>query len=215
MLVYRIFVNIAFRVEKMNKMGLLTLAVLTVGTAAATAQESGRYVRKAVRPEFFIPEKELEKKQERLPEFPAIESGLIKVTDEGVMVRVSDSAADEPGSRQPAQKDARQPAKNKTVHLPYLVKKHNAPAAEPEEDLPEETTEAGQPVIVAPPAPKAVYRPEDGLGDGLSRDETYLRKEKAYEEDLKAMAETGAMPENAELDADLEKMNSTVSFSVD
>lgn len=200
----------------MNKMGFLTLAVLAAGTAAATAQESGRYVRKAVRPGFFIPEKELEKKQERLPEFPAIESGLIKVTDEGVMVKVSDSAADEPASRQPAQKDmTRQTAKNKTVHLPYLVKKHNAPAAEPDEDLPEETAEAEQPVIVAPPAPKAVYKPEDGLGDGLSRDEAYLRKEKAYEEDLKAMAETGAMPENAELDADLEKMNSAVSFSVE
>lgn len=199
----------------MNKMGLLTLAVLTAGTAAATAQESGRYVRKAVRPGFFIPEKELEKKQERLPEFPAIESGLIKVTDEGVMVRVSDSDADEPTSLQQPQMDTQQPKKSETVHLPYLVKKHNTPAPEPEEDLPEETADAAQPIIVAPPAPKAVYRPEDGLGDGLSRDEAYLRKEKAYEEDLKAMAETGTMPENAELDADLEKMNSTVSFSVD
>lgn len=195
----------------MNKLEFLALAVLAAGTTTAAAQENGRYVRKAVRPGFFIPEKEFDR-QERLPEFPAIESGLIKVTDEGVMIRVSDSDADTTAERQ--QPTKQKETKGKTVHLPYLVKKHNLPATEPEDNPPADIKEADEPVIVPPPAPKAVYTPEDGLGDGLSRDETYLHKEKAYEEDLKAMAETGAMPENAELEADLEKMNSSVSFSV-
>ncbi len=195
----------------MNKLEFLALAVLAAGTTTAAAQENGRYVRKAVRPGFFIPEKEFDR-QERLPEFPAIESGLIKVTDEGVMIRVSDSDADTTAERQ--QPTKQKETKGKTVHLPYLVKKHNLPATEPEDNPPADIKEADEPVIVPPPAPKAVYTPEDGLGDGLSRDEAYLRKEKAYEEDLKAMAETGAMPENAELEADLEKMNSSVSFSV-
>lgn len=198
----------------MNKLEFLALAVLAAGTTTATAQENGRYVRKAVRPGFFIPEKEFDR-QERLPEFPAIESGLIKVTDEGVMIRVSDSDADTAADRQqPARPEKQKETKGKTVHLPYLVKKHNLPAAEPEYNPPADIKQADEPVIVPPPAPKAVYTPEDGLGGDLSRDEAYLRKEKAYEEDLKAMAETGAMPENAELEADLEKMNSSVSFSV-
>lgn len=200
----------------MNKFVLGLLAFTAPFATSAMAQESGRYARKAVRPSFFIPEKEFDKR-ERLPEFPAIESGLIKVTDEGIMVRVSDAYEDEDIPAAPAQPQQAQtlPTRKNAAQLKQMLQRQNI--SEPQQQYFQEDSlnEEPEPIVVAPPAPKAVYTPEDGLGDGLSRDENYLRKEKAYEEDLKAMATTGVMPENAELETDLKKMDSSVSFSVD
>lgn len=199
----------------MNKSGFLALAVLATFTVSATAQESGRYTRKAVRPGFFIPEKEFDR-QERLPQFPAIESGMIKVTDEGIMVKVSDADADADAPAMPDRFGQKKSptAKKDISYLKQRIQQQDIQTLQ-SQDFEEEIIPEEEPIIVSPPAPKAVYTPEDGLGDGLSHDENYLRKEKTYEEDLKAMAETGTMPENTELEADLEKMNSAVSFSVE
>lgn len=198
----------------MNKFVLGLLAFTAAFATSATAQESGRYTRKAVRPNFFIPEKEFDK-QERLPEFPAIESGLIKVTEEGIMIKVSDADEDIPAApAHPRQAQSLPPPKN-VAQLKQILQRQNI-STPPQQDFQENSLdEEPEPIVVAPPAPKVVYTPEDGLGDGLNRDENYLRKEKAYETDLKTMATTGVMPENAELEIDLKKMDSSVSFSVD
>lgn len=207
---------------------ILALTALSIVIAiSAKADESGRYTRKAVRPSFFVPDNEFNK-QERLPTFPTIDNGTIKVSSDGqIMIKnANEPVADKATA---AQQKKLKNKKNKEVHLPSfagkLRKQENESAVNEEiyddnEEFNENASEQNSdniintPTIVKAPI-KKTYTAEDGLGNALSSDATYLAKEKAYEEDLRAMAQTGAMPENSNLNADLQKMDSDISFSVD
>lgn len=212
----------------MNKLIFGTLTICTITALTSMAQADDRYQRKAVRPDFFVPEREFNK-QERLPSFPALESESIKVNNKGqVLVKTeyydeydgkknTDAAPQQEKElkvlriNRPAQFILNKKAEQQYVYDEYEDEEKDEAFVQNEVEI--ETPQPQQKQIVPAPVKKD-YTPEDGLGDSLHQDKSYLAKEKAYEEDLKAMAETGAMPENAELKADLQKMNSEVSFSV-
>lgn len=156
------------------------------------------YVRKNVRPDFFIPEKEFDN-QEKLPVFPALESGTIKATDQGVMIKTTNNTG---AAKQPAHLDEARPR----MRIQDLRMKPMQPYSETSVD--EQVTEK----IPTPKMQK--YTPEDGLGNDLNSDASYIAKEKAYEEDLQAIATTRKMPPNPQLEADLRKMSSDASFTV-
>ena len=70
----------------MKKLCFTILAILLFGATILSAKSDEIYKRKKVKPNFFIPEASVPEK-EKLPAFPALEKGLIKVTDEGVFVK--------------------------------------------------------------------------------------------------------------------------------
>lgn len=218
-----------FRVFKMVVSKILTLAALSAIMAiSAKADDSGRYTRKAVRPSFFVPDNEFNK-QEHLPAFPTIDNGKIKVSSDGQIMIKNEN---EPVAYKTTatQQNKLKNKKNKEVHLPSfaskLRKQENKSAVNEEiyddnDEFNENASEQNSdniinntPISVKAPV-KKTYTAEDGLGNALSSDAAYLAKEKAYEEDLRAMAKTGSMPENSNLNADLQKMDSDISFSVD
>lgn len=191
MVVYSLFVNIKLEL-KMKKIGIGIIGIAILLCTFAYAED--RYVRKTVRPSFFIPEKEFDKR-EKLPPFPALESGAIKITDEGVMLKIKEQ-----------QKIAnRQKPKRKKIDRDIIGEKgfRNLKMVQPEE-----------PAIEVPAPEKKVYSPDDGLGNDLAQDPEYINKLKIYDQDLRTISETGKMPDNLQLKSDLDAMNSNLSFSV-
>ncbi len=69
----------------MKKIAFLAVLVGCFIVSLLAAQADGGYVRKKVRPNFFMPE-EKTAKREILPAFPALEKGILKVSDEGVVL---------------------------------------------------------------------------------------------------------------------------------
>lgn len=180
----------------MNKYVILLAGVLICTTFDVNAQQ---YVRKKVQPDFFIPTKELER-QEKLPQFPAIESGAIKVSKGRVMVKTYDEIEEDKHI------DENKPQKNiREIISPRIIQKPVVAFALPDErPIPPAET----------PKKETEYSIQDGLGDELSKNEEYIAKEKAYEKDLQVLAQTGNLPKNSQLEADLEKMSDSLSFRV-
>ena len=176
----------------MNKFVILLSGVFVFTSLNVNSQQ---YVRKQVQPDFFIPTKELNP-QEKLPSFPAIESGAIKVSKGRVMVKTFEENDAEYEEKQPRVKE---------VIMPLVIKKPVVAFALPDEEN-----------IKKKKAPKieTEYSLQDGLGDELSKNEQYLAKEKAYEKDLQVLSQTGNLPKNEQLEIDLQKMSDSLSFRV-
>ena len=188
----------------MNKLQIIISVGLISFAAAAQAQE---YVRKQVRPDFFIPEKEFNRR-EKLPTFPAIENGAIKVTDEGVMVKTVEKTEDQEEESDNSQnynlqqQKPRRPFRLRDLQLKPMEQKEEVVA------------------VIRPVEPRKEYveipdNADDGLADDLSDVPEYNAIQQAYEDDIKAMAKTGKMPENKKLETDLQKMSSDTSFAVE
>lgn len=177
----------------MNKFVILLSGVFVFTSLNVNAQQ---YVRKQVQPDFFIPTNELNK-QEKLPSFPAIESGAIKVSNGRVMVKTYQETDEEETEKQPVVQE---------ILTPLIIKKPVVAFALPEEE-PVKTKR--EPII------ETEYSQQDGLGDELSKDELYLAKEQAYEKDLQVLSQTGDLPRNEQLESDLKKMSDSLSFRVE
>ncbi|MBR1649257.1 MAG: hypothetical protein IJ689_06655 [Alphaproteobacteria bacterium] len=176
---------------------LISIGILTCNNT--WAQASDAYVRKTVRPGFFIPENEFNR-QEKLPSFPSLEKDIIKVTDEGIMIK-NEMEKETPPSPRP----------NRVVKLPDFNNKpmrDEVVALIPAGDAIDEKVQ--QEIRQA-----SVYTADDGLGDELPHEKAYQKRLKAYENDLKTMAKKGKMPDNQQLKDDLAKMDSNDSFSVE
>ena len=176
----------------MNKFVILLSGVFVFTSLNVNAQQ---YVRKQVQPDFFIPTKELNR-QEKLPSFPALESGAIKVSNGRVMVRTYQETDEDTEEKQPIVQEVITP----------LLKKPVVAFALPEE----ETVKTKKAPII-----ETEYSSQDGLGDELSKNEQYLAKEQAYEMDLQVLSQTGELPQNPQLESDLEKMSDSLSFRVE
>ena len=188
----------------MNKLQIIISVGLISFAAVAQAQE---YVRKQVRPDFFIPEKEFNR-QEKLPAFPAIGNGAIKVTDEGVMVKTVEKTEDQEEESDNSQnynlqqQKPRRPFRLRDLQLKPMEQKEEVVA------------------VIRPTEPRKEYveipdNADDDLVDDLSNVPEYKDIQQAYEDDIKAMAKTGKMPENKKLETDLQKMSSDTSFAVE
>lgn len=69
----------------MKKFALFTMLVGCFVVILSVAHADGAYVRKKIKPNFFMPE-ENTVKRENLPAFPALEKGILKVSDNGVVL---------------------------------------------------------------------------------------------------------------------------------
>ena len=105
----------------MNKFVILLSGVFVFTSLNVNAQQ---YVRKQVQPDFFIPTNELNK-QEKLPSFPAIESGAIKVSNGRVMVKTYQETDEEETEKQPVVQE---------ILTPLIIKKPVVAFALPEEE---------------------------------------------------------------------------------
>lgn len=70
----------------MKRIGFIIFATLLLGATMLSAKGAEVYKRKTVKPNFFMPEAPVAKK-DKLPPFPALEKGLIKVTEEGIVMK--------------------------------------------------------------------------------------------------------------------------------
>ena len=95
----------------MNKFVILLSGVFVFTSLNVNAQQ---YVRKQVQPDFFIPTKELNR-QEKLPSFPALDSGAIKVSNGRVMVRTYQETDEDTEEKQPIVQEVITPLLKKTV----------------------------------------------------------------------------------------------------
>jgi hypothetical protein len=71
----------------MKKLCFAVVGILLFGVTILSANSGEVYKRKPLKPNFFMPETSVAKKREKLPAFPALEKGLIKVTDDGVIMK--------------------------------------------------------------------------------------------------------------------------------
>ncbi|MBP5399512.1 MAG: hypothetical protein J6Y53_03755 [Alphaproteobacteria bacterium] len=69
----------------MKKIAFFTVLIGCFAISMLAAQAGGTYVRKKIKPSFFMPE-EKTAKGEILPAFPALEKGILKVSDDGVIL---------------------------------------------------------------------------------------------------------------------------------
>ena len=186
----------------MNKLQMIILTIMCLEAFHAGAQD---YVRKNVRPDFFIPEKEFDN-QEKLPVFPALENGTIKATDQGVMIKTTNSNE---AVKTPAHQE------NEVRPRMRIQDLRMKPMQTSSETIVDEQADKQIAETKMPASKMQKYTPEDGLGNDLNNDASYIAKEKAYDEDLQAMAATKKMPHNPQLEADLKKMNSDEAFTVE
>ncbi|MBO7556571.1 MAG: hypothetical protein J6T72_04175 [Alphaproteobacteria bacterium] len=70
----------------MKKLCFIAVAILLFLGTILSAKSSEVYKRKQIKPNFFMPETS-EVKREKLPAFPALEKGLIKVSEDGVIMK--------------------------------------------------------------------------------------------------------------------------------
>lgn len=174
----------------------LSCLVLATLTALPTHAE---YVRKTVRPGFFIPTKELEK-VEKLPPFPErpivenIEEDIdyeVETLDGQASMEFVDGAIDE------SQRLDLNKMTDKKIKV-NLLQVHPM-NAEDETDI----------------AKALPSKPNQSHDDGLEKNKIYQKLHQQYQDDLKIIAKTGKAPENEELKTDLKKMDSNDSIWVD
>lgn len=166
----------------------LVFALMTAATARA------EYVRKTVRPGFFIPSKELNRR-EKLPPFPVRPQIVETEAEEDINYVIP---APTVSSSAPAPEyhvvDEQTPAEKVHVNL-LQVRPMNDEVIDKERMFP--------------------HRSNEKFDDTLGQTATYQKIRKSYAEDLKIIAETGKAPENAAVTAALQKMNSNDSIWVD
>ena len=71
----------------MKKLCFAVVVILFFGVTILSAKSGEVYKRKQLKPNFFMPETSVAKKREKLPAFPALEKGLIKVSEDGVIMK--------------------------------------------------------------------------------------------------------------------------------
>lgn len=176
----------------MQKFIICLTGVLLISSAAGAV-----YVRKTVRPQFFIPESELNR-VEKLPPFPVRPQPAAVASDEDInyVIPAEPSTTAEPVVA------ADIPPEN--VHVNFLQVK----PMEQEEPALDEIYEVDTSTIL----PEAA---DAEIDKNLEQNEDYRQIMRSYADDLKALAETGKMPENAAVNAALKKMNSNDSIWVD
>ncbi len=171
-----------------------TLCLVFALMAAAAAR--AEYVRKTVRPGFFIPSKELNRR-EKLPPFPARPQIVETEAEEDI---------------------------NYVIPAPTVPP--SAPAPEPEYHVVDERTPAEKIHVnllqVRPMDDEIIdkermlpRRSNEKFDDTLGQTAAYQKIRQDYADDLKIIAETGKAPENAAVTAALQKMNSNDSIWVD
>ena len=165
----------------------LTAVLFAAGTAHA------EYVRKRIRPNFFIPARELER-AEKLPPFP--EPAEEPDNGEEIHYVIPSPAA---GKASAVVVDHETPPEK--VHVNFLQTK-----------LMEEEQPAAAPVD----SDKILPDENGGQVDtSLEKTQSYQNIRKAYAEDLKVIAKTGKAPANPDVKAALQKMNSDDGVWVD
>ena len=69
----------------MKKILILLFVIVFLALGGFVSQANSRYVRKKVQPNFFMPQENVAE-GEKLPSFPALEKGMLKVSDDGVVL---------------------------------------------------------------------------------------------------------------------------------
>ena len=169
----------------MKKIAFFVFVFLVLALGGFVSQANSGYVRKKVKPNFFMPE-EKAVKGEKLPSFPALDKGILKVSDDGVVLVKKTVTTYVPTK------------KEKELPLPKKAKSTNYKKANSYNKNRTFTT----------------YTPEEGLGDDFDKSERYLAMKESYENDLQVIAKTGKIPQNEQLLRDLQKMNSEMPFMV-
>ena len=168
---------------------------LVFALMAATAARA-EYVRKTVRPGFFIPSKELNRR-EKLPPFP-VRPQIVETEEEEDINYVIAAPTAAPATPAPKPEyqvvDEQTPAEKVHVNL-LQVRPMDDETIDKERLLPRRSNEK--------------------FDDTLGQTATYQKIRQDYPEDLKVIAETGKAPENAAVSAALQKMNSNDSIWVD
>ncbi len=167
----------------------LTAALFAAGTAQA------EYVRKTVRPSFFIPAKELNR-VEKLPPFPERPLPAAEPDDEeDIHYVIPAKTVSTTNTTAHVVVDSETPPEKVHVNFRQLKLMDDKTADEPEEIAPSENR--GQ------------------IDKSLEQTESYINIRKAYAEDLKTIAETGNAPENQDVTTALQKMTSDDHIWVD
>lgn len=163
--------------------------VFALMTAAAARAE---YVRKTVRPGFFIPSKELNRR-EKLPPFPVRPQIVETEEEEDINYVISAPAAPAPEPEYQVV-DEQTPAEKVHVNL-LQVRPMDDENINKEKMLPHHSNEK--------------------FDDTLGQTAAYQKIRQDYARDLKAIAETGKAPENAAVTAALQKMSTNDSIWAD
>jgi len=153
----------------------------------AIAQQ--QYVRKRVTPGFFIPQKELNR-AEKLPPFPVWEE---ETEDETIEYEIT-------APRQTAAQATTKPTPRVFAEETDYDTAPAAQAAAKPESASKTLAEAGE---------KQQAQDHSNANGLISLDQSplYQQKIEQYEKDLLYISKTGEMPENIELQTDLQKMN--------
>lgn len=163
---------------------LIGLVLVLLASFDASAQQ--KYVRKQVRPDFFIPEKELNRR-EKLPPFPQNQVMQPEMPKD-VATKVED-IEEEMNEEQSTTDDITEaPKKQEVIYTDFRI-------VPMEEGQKQETAEP--------------------FADDLSSSEAYQQKEQAYKKDLESLAKSHKIPENPIVEKDLEKMDSNDKIWVD
>ncbi len=183
----------------MKKIVLWVFFLAAIVATAAWAQ--GKYVRKNVRPNFFVPEQEFTQ-QKAKPRVPLLKNRGVQGHNSKTIVAQDSISQPVPTTEKEEKKDIGELG---IIGQPGF---RNLKMDEPIADVKAKPEEV--------PAPEEKnYTPEDGLGDGLINDTIYRERMDVYERDLLTISKTGKMPQNDQLKSDLDVMNSNLSFSVE
>lgn len=169
----------------MKKIAFFIFIILLLAFGGFASQANSGYVRKKVKPNFFMPE-EKAAQGEKLPSFPALEKGMLKVSDDG-MVLIK---------------------KTVTTYIPTKKEKNLPPPKKAEQATNKRASSYRKNDVVAE------YTPDDGMGEDFSKSSEYLAMKDAYIRDLQIIADTGETPQNEQLLKNLQKMNSEMPFMV-
>ena len=202
----------------MKKFTFCLTAFLLMSTTA-----SAQYVRKVVRPNFFIPEKELNR-VEKLPPFPQMEQEDMQ-EDIHYVIPAKPEKEKKPvaSTENVAPKTVDTAANPEKVHVNFLkvnlYDQQNQPV-ETEQVKEVQIPSQNTPVYEEPqPQPVPSYLPVDeekiipttpsaAIDADFEQTENYQNIKQEYENDLEAIAQTGKAPENKNVTEALEKMNS-------
>ena len=172
----------------------LAFGIAAALIASAALAQPGRYVRKQLKPQFFIPEKELNR-QEELPEFNYYPLG-------------GQTGADEVQAAPQSGQDDLSAASGNILQQPEETA--TAATAESPEKMAEQ---------LPPPSLPAENTTESAFNNydkqELASLPEYKQKYTDYVHDLKIIAQTGKAPDNPRVLKDLAKMNSNDRITVD
>lgn len=176
----------------MRKLFLITaLVAISILSHPVGAEQPGRYVRKQLKPSFFVPDKEFGR-NEKLPEFNYYPNKPQKI-----IVKT-----------EPVQKIEPEAVEQETVQVLEVINEVDMSDRRP---VAETSVPVANVVSTTPIESKYINYDKDEL----AKTPEYQQKYDDYINDLKSIAQTGTTPENKRVSQDLSKMGTNERIVVD